>query len=526
MSAVILSAALAAAQADVSPREADQQPSELALQMQETLRRNPGVLDSLARRILESEIGARISGAADPEQRLADIRRWIKDSPESAAHVAVGLARDDNEGSRRFEEEVLRDADRSLTLNPDHIGKSTFGRLKRGSLESTLMRRDDKMSDEEKREIIKNLFEGRGGMSNQVINQARDARNPAGAAFSGDYYNRLSRLNLRGYSPQLLALQSSLNARRAPGAPRLVETGKLDYQTLVYPAYGMRYDVSNLRERLLTQQNLELARLAGLAGRYTARELASPEISALLQADAANKKLNPRFARRRRAVERAAAALSEFESAAQRSQDPDSITPGWLLTLAGRQKEAARWISVAALEEELQRLETESGFLSADLLTLIEKCPVSESLKNSYKSRGQAYQTSLEGLRMRAETALSRLQADDWMKSAHEIERVLAQEGAARGALLRNIQDYRLTPYHLSGLAAARPRWRAGLETLVERYLPGTNWGRRLRARQQQGQRLTDVFARIATGDPDAAHAILNLGEFEIGRASCRERVS
>ena len=99
------------------------------------------------------------------------------------------------------------------------------------------------------------MFEGQGAQSGRVLTMDKDGR--AGAkgegpapALADSYYDRLSAGNLRGYSPQLLAMQSALNQRRPPGAPALVETGKLDYLTLSYPGFGMKFDVENLERRM------------------------------------------------------------------------------------------------------------------------------------------------------------------------------------------------------------------------------------------------------------------------------------
>ncbi|MDD5627670.1 MAG: hypothetical protein PHU21_01305 [Elusimicrobia bacterium] len=506
---------LAGAQDDVAGSAAEgKTPSELSRAMQETLRRDPSVAASLAARILRSDIGERISTAADPGQRLAEIRKWVVDNPEAAAHLAVGLSQDDQEGQRRFEAAVLRNADRSFKIDSARVRDSTYGHLRKSSFDSKLMSQDGAMTDEEKREIIKTMFEGEGGMSNQIVTEAEKdksagAAGPGAAGLAAGYYDRLSRLNLKGYSPQLMAIQSALNQRRAPGAPKLLETGKLDYETLSYPAYGMRYDLGNLEKRLRLQQNLELARLAGLGGKYRPEQLLDPAVEALLKQKAASAQLPPRFAARRLALERAAAALRAFEAAALRAKDPNGISRGLLAELGAKQKEAARWITVASLEEELQRLSAEAGFLSPELKDLVAGCPFDEGSRSAYLRRGESFEKALLRMKANAEDSLRRLQAEDWQAQVAPVEAALKENAVLRKDLSRNIRDFVNTPFRLRSLYAPQPRWRGLLEGAVESYLPGTSWGRRLRERSRQRATLKDVFAKIASGDLEAAHTIL-----------------
>ena len=511
---------LARGQDDVIGVAAEDAPSSQTTRaMVETLRQDPGVADSLASRILRSGIGERISGAADPAQRLAEIRKWVLENPESAAQVAIGLSRDDEEGSRRFESAVLRNTSRSFQVNADHVSKSTFGRLKDSSVKSKLMGRDAEMSEEEKREILKSMFEGQGGMSNQIVNQAEDNKDPAaaagavgGAGLAGAYYDRLSGLNLRGYSPQVMAIQSALNQRRAPGAPKLVETGKLDYETLSYPAYGMRYDLRNLEARLRFQRNFALARLAGLEKKYRPEQLLEPEVEALLLRKAAGAKTSPRFDRRRAALERAAAALARFAAAAEPAKDPRNLSRGLLLALGSAQKDAARWITVAALEEELQRLESEGGFLTPELKAVIAACPAPPATRAAYLRRGAGFAAAWDRMKANAEQSLRRLEADDWQAAAAAVGAAQAENAALRKDLGRNIQDFVDTPYRLRGLSQDPGRWRRMLDDAVERVLPGSQWGRRLRQRSVERATLLDVFDKIAAGSLDAAHTILSAG--------------
>jgi len=508
--------AMAWAQDDVPGAAApDASQSALVARMRETLQNDPAVADSLAGRIQGSSLAGRISGADDGAQRLRDIRRWISDNPETAARVAVGLAQDDAQGNHAFEEAVQRNTSRNFAVNKEHVRQSTYGRLKQSSAQSKLMDADERMTDEEKREILKSMFEGQGGMSNQIITREDSGRPapPAGAmgpaAFSAGYYDRLSRLNLRGYSPQVVAIQNALNGRRVPGAPKLIETGKLDYETLSYPAYAMRYDLRNLETRLRYQRNFELARRSGMAGQYTPDQLITAEVGALLEKKAGQTRLPEAFAKRQSSLDRATAAIREFAAAAAPAQDPSNLSRGLLLNLGARQKEAARWITIASLEEEIQRLDGEAAFLSPDLLELISSCPLPEPTRQAYRRRGEAFHKTLLKMRANAERSARRLEADDWLSAVAEVESALAENALLRRNLSRDILNYVGVPYRLRSLHKPQPRWRNMLEDAARRYLPSSRWGRRLRRRREERAVLKDAFNKIATGDLDAAHSML-----------------
>ena len=495
-------------------------PSDTENGMQDSLRQDPAVADSLAARIARSDIGGRISDASDPAQRVADIRRWIGENPDSAAHLALGLAQDDQEGGHRFESAVLRNMSRSFGVDAEHVGQSTYGRLRKSNSDSKLMGADAGMTEEERREILKSMFEGQGGMSNQIVTQKDAGKSPPGApggagaaGLSANYYDRLSRLNLRGYSPQVLAIQNALNQRSAPGSPRLAETGKLDYATLSYPAFGMRYDLRNLELRLRYQENLELARRLHLDGRYRPEQLLDPAVGSALRQKAGAAGLDPRFARRRLALESAAEALRRFETAAAAAQAPNGLTRGALIALGARQKEAARWITVAALEEELQYLESAGGFLTPALRSLITACPAPTADRAAYLRRGEGLAGAWLGMKTAAQAWARALEADDWQSAARSVGPALAEGTRLRQDLSRGVRDFTLTPSLLNASCQPQPRWREALAAAMERYLPATRWGREERGRRARCDALKDVFGKIAAGDMAAAHAILAAAE-------------
>lgn len=531
LAALLFASAPAWAQ-DEEPDEAQGQAApgqvsdaELTRNMRDQIKGDPRVADSLAERIARSSLGGRISGAPDPETRAKEIRRWMDQNPDSAAGIAVGLARDDADGTHAFEEALNRSAQsHEFTLDKT---KGIYGRLKKSGMDSKLMKKQiaepkkegEEMTGEEQREILKNMFEGQGGMSNRIITQEEEAgprkdypgAGAPGAGLASGYYDRLSQGNLRGYSPQLQALQSALNARRVPGAPKLIETGKLDYETLSYPAYGMRFDVANLALKLRYEEAYALARLLGRERELTPEQLLDPAVLARLKAEAAAKgKLDPRFERRENVLNRAAAALRDFEAAAAESKGPNKISKQLLMTLGAKQKEAARWITAASLEEELQRLDQQKDFLNPELLERIAAVTASEGTRTSYKRRGEDYKGKLAKLRANDEAAVNMLESDGWQSSVDAVERALTENTVLRKDLFRNIDDFVKTPYRFAALLSPKPRWRDWLDSAILRFMPSSAQAKALRRQETQKATLVEVFTKIATGDLEAAHTILS----------------
>lgn len=482
------------AEEDIPAVEVDRRDSDAVAAMKIRIESEPALADLLARRILRSKLAEVISGESDPQKRLDVIRDWIGSDAGSAALLAVGLGKDDAEGGTHYEDMLSRRVKITISDNPN-AKNNIFGRLKKSSSDSKLLNKDQKMTDEEKREILKTLFEGKGGDSNKIITQ-EDAQAPAAAGLSGPgYYDRLSRGNLTGYSAELLAMQSALNARRAPGAPRLIETGKLDYQTLSYPAYAMRYDLAELSRRLEAEK--KFARENGaLAPRDRAGQSAPGPLS-------------PRAARREKALRRLETALLDFDATARESQEPSRITRELLASLADKQRQAARWIRVASLEEDLARLEFEEDFLRPELLRIIDAAPLSEDARAAYKKRGSRLKEKASELRRDAEAALAALEAGDWTSRLERADALVKKNAGSRKTLSRDIKNFVAAPHLLYSLHDPKPRWRRLVERAVRRFLPSSAYARRLARAEQEQDVLKEVFLQIARGDLDAAHAVL-----------------
>lgn len=514
--AVLLLAAAARAQ-DGEPsapagQAVEEDRSEAVEDMRRQLEGDPGLQEALVDRILQSKIAGAITSESDEAKRRADVRAWVSSDLRSASEIALGLAKDEAEGTHLFENTLVKHLKQTFRRNNSDRG--AFGVLKSAARTSKLIGKpDQEAGEEEKRELLRNLFEGKGSQGERVITgqapegKAGGADTPASAALANSFYDRLSAGNIRGYSPQLMAMQSALNTRRPPGAPRLIETGKLDHATLSYPAFGLKFDLGNLEERLRRARIAELAALSGT--RLSERDLKDPGLEARLLAKVPADRLGKRFAARAAANERARAALAAFEAAAEKSKDPNQITRGLLVELSGRQREAARWLTVAALEEELSAIESEEGFLTAELLAAIEAAPAPAAVRESYKRRGLSYAERLSRLKSNVQGALDALKSDDWLARVAAIEKLLGENRSLRRNLSRDISDYRLVPFRIAEAVLKQPRWREILDDLLVKYAKGTSWGREVAGRRGKLARFLGIFGQIASGDLEGAHVSL-----------------
>jgi hypothetical protein len=480
----------------------------------------------VALRISGSKLSRRITQAPDADTRQQEVLAWVKSNADTAAMLALGLAGDEKMGTHDFENSALQTSGPKLEFNTNSK-KGLFGRLRKSGLDSKLMNKNGaNLADEEQRELLNTMFLGQGNQSGKIITQQLEGpKNSKGGVvgqggFDNSYFNRLSGGNLHGYSPQLQALQSSLNQRRVPGAPKLIETGKLDYETLSYPSYGNKYDIKNLQDRLRLEMNYALAKALGREKEFNQSQLLDPAVEAKLKADAAAKgiKLPESFAARQAALERALSAVAGFDATAGPARDPMKISRAMIMSLGAEQKEAARWITVASLEEELQRVTEQEGFLSPELLDAIARAPVDQNGRDAYKRRGEDYDKKLKTIKANDAAAINALQADDWLKTIDGVQSVLETNGNLRKDLGRNIQDFVNTPYRLAALNTVKPRWRVIVDDYAKRLAPSLAYSRALLADDRQRALLKDVFVKIATGDLDAAHTIL--GSYEPGRST------
>ena len=73
----------------------DEHATTQAEDMRRQLKDDTGLQAALAERILHSRIGDTISSQTDGDKKRAELLAWVKNDPNSAAEVALGLARDD-----------------------------------------------------------------------------------------------------------------------------------------------------------------------------------------------------------------------------------------------------------------------------------------------------------------------------------------------------------------------------------------------------------------------------------------------
>lgn len=526
MRTLALAALLAAAPAPAQePPEAEgkvviEDQSEALRDMQKQLESDPALREALVERIMRSKIAAAITSETDEKKRRDTVREYVSTDLLTASELAIGLARDDEAGNNKFENGITQHLKQTFRRNNE--GRGAYGVLKAAAKTSKLTTLTDQTAgEEEKREQLRNLFEGKGSMSERVINgeapkggpggEAPPAANPALAA---TFYDRLSAGNIRGYSPQLMAFQSALNRRRPPGAPLLIETGKLDHATLSYPAFGLRFDLGNMEERLRRARLAELADLAGV--QLAERDLRDPNLESKLLAKLPAGKTRRDRSKRDAAIARAKAALADFEAAADKSKDPAKISKALLVELSGRQREATRWLTAASLEEELDRLDGEDGFLTADLLAAIDAVPAPAATRENYRNRGEELKARFDKLKSNARSALDALQADGWLARVAEIERAMAESSNLRRNLSRDISDYRLVPFRVAEAVHKQPRWREILDDLLVKYAKSTSYGRAVASRRGKLARYLSIFASIASGDLEGAHR--SLVEAEPGR--------
>ena len=509
----LLSTLPARAQEDAPTVESAPETDPAVIKVGDKLKNDPAFLDAVAARLARSQLIGRLTTDPSEGARLAAAKDWIASDPDAAAHVALGLARDDASGASNYENALLAQLGTSYGNNPG-ADKNLFGRLRKSAKDSNLLKKQDRdMSEDEKREILRTLFEGQGSESGKVLTMQDDGKASSEKPATGSatafniMYDRLSAGNLRGYSPQLRSLQNALCARRPPGAPALVETGKLDEATLSYPAYGMSYDVGNLEQRIRQDRLLALARLAGRT--LSARDWKDQNLEAALAVRVSADKLPPRLQRRAALAAKARAALAAFSAAAAKAKDPNAITRGLLVELGRRQKETARWIAAAALEEELSRLEPLEGFLTPGLRAAIDAAPVASAERDAYQRRGAALQARIAALKANADKAQGLLSSDAWSGALAAVDKLVAENQDLKRDLGRDVDDFSRVPFRVAESRVSEPRWRVWLDDLAVKWAPSLEYSRGAARRRGRLSRFLAAFGLIASGDANGAHAAL-----------------
>lgn len=500
--------ALPAAPAPIEGRAADASETDLVRQMKDRLAEEPETAEIVARRILKSSLGSQFTQSADPERALEDLKDWVAKNPESAAYLAIGFAKDDAAGNKSFENSLYKDMQNFLELNPDS-SKGMYGRLKRASQFSRSLEHTKNLDNEDRQAVINALFEGvdsqRTGKLSRTDNAGRWDRQrgigPGGSAGPGgtvdasaSLYDRLGARNLTGYSPEVMTLQSELNRRKAPGAPALVETGKLDYPTLRHPFFGLRYDIDRLEAAYRAQRVWSLAKALGRE--VPKDKLDDPALLRELEAAAGSPAPDAASARRLAALEHARAALAAFDREAAKTKTDAGITRARLGALASLRQNAARWIAIASLEEMLQRLSSQRGFLTQPLRAAVAQVPVSETERAEFLNAGVELERELESALEDGARAASLLEGDaaGWV----EAQRLINAVRAASKRLPEEIQRYRDAPLMAAEGTAAGSGWRASLDDFLVRWLPNLAYSRGLKEKRARAKQRLDAFRRIA----------------------------
>ncbi|MFH2202564.1 MAG: hypothetical protein ABIJ96_05585 [Elusimicrobiota bacterium] len=417
---------------------------------------DPAAADMLAARILRSSIGPQIAEQDSPRARET-IRGWITAHPEDAAHLAVGFAQDDADGGDAFEQSLHNRIVRLFEVNPERH-RGMVDRLESAARETRKIIGEEDIKDEERHRLIKRFFEGESSYT-------PDKRAGGTPAAGGGLYERLSTADLTGYSPQVQAFQSAMNRRRAPGAPALVEDGRLDHATLAYPRFGLRHDIDNLKRTLVR--------------------------------DATDDK------QRAQALRRAENALTDFSRTAEKAKHRSGITPLLLTALSHKRRETARWIAYAAQLERLYRLRALAGFLDERLRAAIKKLPAAEKDRAGYLAHGKGLETRIRDALAAGEQAAALLAPDagepapmDWARADKGFARTLAELKSYGG----RVMEYKETVRLFAAAPAPRSRLRAYVDDAALRLFPNSGYARRARSEKEQTESAVRAFLRIARG--------------------------
>lgn len=471
---------------------------------------NPRLAFTLAQRIARSKLGGRISLSKNSLQKTKEVEAWLLKNPEVGAVIGLGLAQDSANGNHDFEN-ILNQKLSHWVANPGAVHNAYY-QLKNSSRKLRAMKRDQTMTNEERVSILNALFEGQASASNQIIRRRQVAGHASEApatSLSANFYNRLSLTNLAGYSPDVAALQNQMNRQAVPGAPTLPETGYLNSQTLAYPAYALRYDLSNLKNRLNLTEAYALAKKLGR--NISPQEAQDPVFLSRLRSEAGQKgvAIPKDYLIQSQTIAKAAAAIKDFEEEALKSADKKNITPHFLMTLGSKQREASRWISAAFLEEDMNRADDEERLLTPELKATISACPVSAQERGEYLSRGQGYFETLTKLKQDDFKALDDL-LNHWPQKAPQAEKWGKEGARLRKNLAQDINDFASLPYQLAHLSKPEPRWKNWMNQIARRFFSWTSYGREIASRDARRAALQSAFLSVAMGDENSARRMLH----------------
>lgn len=413
-----------------------------ARKAQEKLKSNYREVHTLAERIARSRIGPVIADSQDILKNQAFLREWITQNIEDASHLAIGFEQDDETQTSTFEDSLFIRISRHFEIDPDRH-RALVDRLTRAARETRSM--IDESLPPSKRNDKPN--------------------NRKTAAHAGDaLYDRLSSANPTGYSPAVQAFQSAMNLRHVPGAPNLIETGKIDYPTLHYPYFGMRYDIDRLKNKK------------------------GPLPPALTEAFA-----------------RAETALEAFVRATDKAKDSSNIKSELIFELSKKRREVARWIAYTAQLKRITQLQILLGFWDEKMRAQIASAPVSEEERTAYLLHGEGLRKKIH-FRIIAGEAAAKLLAPApkepalgaWIKAEKEFLR------SQRDLKILNahVRAYREAPARLIKHHKTTSRVRIWVEDGILRFFPNSERAQNILNTRKEYKKAYEMFSRIARSRP------------------------
>jgi hypothetical protein len=455
--------------------------SELVADVSNALQQDPALRHALAQRILQSSLATKLTDAQDQTVASEELGQWALEHPENAARLKIGFAKDDLLGSHDFEHALYVRIVRYFELNPERE-KGLYGVIEKVGAESkSVLHQGSRLDEEQQHALLKKIFEGQGAGNHRTLpNPSRTSANsdPPAPPMSGSsvfggsgIYDRLGAMHLTGYSPELLALQNSFNAEHIPGAPRIPESGRLDYATLAFPYYSLKNDLSRLESALMADQ------LRNLAGSSLTRD-------------------------RQRSLELATRALENFKREVEKARQPSKITVLLLRSLGRLQSEAARWITVASLQGDLEHLLSLSVRWPDELLAEIRAVPgVDNQVRQAYVQEGQKLLDRVARVKDADKFAIDQLQKADFLARWPDIQKTLDQIAPLRRNLLQVCALYASLPGQMINAYQPKPWWKTWNDTWLVRFNPNSPYSRKILIDDQKWQTLKMQFERLASGN-------------------------
>src|SRR4051812_44029738 len=105
---LFLLAARVQAQERISPAAQAEAEQYAIAAIKQKIQEDDNVAAAIAARIAGPRLSERISKAPDSDTRVQEVLAWVKNDPDTAAMLAIGLSQDEKSGTHDFEEAALR----------------------------------------------------------------------------------------------------------------------------------------------------------------------------------------------------------------------------------------------------------------------------------------------------------------------------------------------------------------------------------------------------------------------------------